>query len=448
MARPPPRGGQSCRRDRAALRGELVLLSAFRESGEGRAIGRRRGPVGGQPSARLREILTRQEAELRQEGIECSRSSTKEIPPRCWCGSPRNAGRTARDRQQGHEAPGARERAEDRRTSRPVRGPGREDDARHLLGRTCHSGAGPTCASSTSTPATRSRPPTTTTSAGRQALLRGPRRAHERRRGRPARGRAAPTTPATHDRHDRPRRQADAELDELCVNTIRTLAMDAVQKANSGHPGTPMALAPIAYVLYTRDHAPRARAPGLAEPRPLRAERRPRVDAALLAPVPDRVRALARRPQALPPARLARRPATRSTATRPGSRRRPARSARASATCTGLALGERMLERAPRRRRHRPPHVLRSPRDGDMQEGISGEAGLARRPPRARPPDRLLRRQPHHDRGRHRARVLRGRRQALRGLRLARPEPRRGPRARPHRAGRARRDGRRGRARR
>jgi transketolase len=49
-----------------------------------------------------------------------------------------------------------------------------------------------------------------------------------------------------------------AKLDELCVNTIRTLAMDAVQKANSGHPGTPMALAPIAYVLYTRimRHAP------------------------------------------------------------------------------------------------------------------------------------------------------------------------------------------------
>ena len=41
-------------------------------------------------------------------------------------------------------------------------------------------------------------------------------------------------------------------LDELCVNTIRTLSMDAVQKANSGHPGTPMALAPVAYVLYTR----------------------------------------------------------------------------------------------------------------------------------------------------------------------------------------------------
>ncbi len=45
---------------------------------------------------------------------------------------------------------------------------------------------------------------------------------------------------------------ATTALDELCVNTIRTLAMDAVQKANSGHPGAPMGLAPLAYVLYTR----------------------------------------------------------------------------------------------------------------------------------------------------------------------------------------------------
>ena len=47
-------------------------------------------------------------------------------------------------------------------------------------------------------------------------------------------------------------------LDELCVNSIRVLAMDAVQQANSGHPGTPMALAPISYLLYTRvmRHAP------------------------------------------------------------------------------------------------------------------------------------------------------------------------------------------------
>jgi transketolase len=41
-------------------------------------------------------------------------------------------------------------------------------------------------------------------------------------------------------------------LDQLCVNTIRTLAIDAVQQANSGHPGTPMALAPVVYCLWQR----------------------------------------------------------------------------------------------------------------------------------------------------------------------------------------------------
>jgi transketolase len=35
------------------------------------------------------------------------------------------------------------------------------------------------------------------------------------------------------------------KLDELCINTIRTLSIDAVQQAKSGHPGTPMALAPL-----------------------------------------------------------------------------------------------------------------------------------------------------------------------------------------------------------
>src|SRR5215510_5104908 len=49
------------------------------------------------------------------------------------------------------------------------------------------------------------------------------------------------------------------KLDQLCINTIRTLAMDGVQQANSGHPGTPMALAPVAYVLWYRflHHNPR-----------------------------------------------------------------------------------------------------------------------------------------------------------------------------------------------
>src|SRR5678809_268833 len=42
------------------------------------------------------------------------------------------------------------------------------------------------------------------------------------------------------------------ELDQLCINTIRALTLDAVQKAESGHPGLPLGAAPMAYVLWTR----------------------------------------------------------------------------------------------------------------------------------------------------------------------------------------------------
>src|SRR6202041_3885467 len=45
---------------------------------------------------------------------------------------------------------------------------------------------------------------------------------------------------------------APPTIDELTINTIRTLSMDAVQAANSGHPGTPMALAPLVYTLWNR----------------------------------------------------------------------------------------------------------------------------------------------------------------------------------------------------
>src|SRR5262250_3054520 len=41
-------------------------------------------------------------------------------------------------------------------------------------------------------------------------------------------------------------------IEQICINTIRTLSMDGVQAANSGHPGTPMALAPTAYCLWQR----------------------------------------------------------------------------------------------------------------------------------------------------------------------------------------------------
>jgi transketolase len=44
----------------------------------------------------------------------------------------------------------------------------------------------------------------------------------------------------------------EQDIDQLCINTIRTLSIDAIQKANSGHPGTPMAMAPVAYTLWQR----------------------------------------------------------------------------------------------------------------------------------------------------------------------------------------------------
>jgi transketolase len=65
-----------------------------------------------------------------------------------------------------------------------------------------------------------------------------------------------PTDTATASRSDlsssSPPSGSGQSLEDLCINAIRVLAMDAVQKADSGHPGTPMALAPLAYVLWTQ----------------------------------------------------------------------------------------------------------------------------------------------------------------------------------------------------
>src|SRR5580658_920307 len=48
------------------------------------------------------------------------------------------------------------------------------------------------------------------------------------------------------------RPETDAKMSQLSINTIRTLSIDAVQEAKSGHPGTPMALAPLTYTLWNR----------------------------------------------------------------------------------------------------------------------------------------------------------------------------------------------------
>jgi transketolase len=69
---------------------------------------------------------------------------------------------------------------------------------------------------------------------------------------------AAAHTPLTTDGRI-PRHPSLTELDELCINTIRCLSMDAVQKAKSGHPGMPMGMAPAGYWLWTKHlkHNPR-----------------------------------------------------------------------------------------------------------------------------------------------------------------------------------------------
>src|ERR1019366_5033611 len=72
------------------------------------------------------------------------------------------------------------------------------------------------------------------------------------------------------------------ELNRLCINTIRTLSMDAVQKANSGHPGTPMALAPLAFTLWNRYLRHNPRNPHWPGPRPLHSLQWARLHAALL----------------------------------------------------------------------------------------------------------------------------------------------------------------------
>ena len=107
------------------------------------------------------------------------------------------------------------------------------------------------------------------------------------------------------------------ELDSKCIDTIRTLCMDAIQKAESGHPGTPMGIAPVAYALWQRVLRFDPQRSHLAQPRPLRPVRGSRLHALWSLLHLSGVRAVdpdyevlgqpaghARRPQDLPPARL------------------------------------------------------------------------------------------------------------------------------------------------
>ena len=178
-------------------------------------------------------------------------------------------------------------------------------------------------------------------------------------------------------------------LDQLCINTIRTLSIDADPGGELGPPGHADGDGAGRLRALAALPALRPRGPDLAEPRPLRAVGRPRLDAALLAAAPraregggprlrDARRAVgeARRHRALPPARLEGGRATPSTAGPPASRRRPARSARASRPPSGWrspGSGSPPTSTGPGFELFDfDVYVLAG--DGDLMEGVSYEA--------------------------------------------------------------------------
>ena len=148
-----------------------------------------------------------------------------------------------------------------------------------------------------------------------------------------------------------------------------------------------MALAPLAYVLYTRVMSHNPSQSGLVRPRPLRALGRARVDAALLDPVPDRLPDDARGHRELPPGRLPDRGPPGAVGHRPGSRRRPVRSARGS-RCRSVSRSRsgcsrhgstRTATRSSTTTRSRSPPTATSRRASPSEaSSLAGHLGLGR----------------------------------------------------------------------
>ena len=185
-----------------------------------------------------------------------------------------------------------------------------------------------------------------------------------------------------HARRARQGARMTTELDLQCINTLRFLSVDMVQKANSGHPGLPLGAAPMAYVLWTRwlKHNPAQSA--LGRSRPLRAVGRARFGAALQPAAPDGLRPLAGRHQAIPPVgqQDARASRARTHAGR-GSHHRAAGPGHGQCGRHGdrRSAAGRALQ-PPRSRRDRPPYLRhRQRRRPDGRRCQRG--GVARRAP-------------------------------------------------------------------
>ena len=189
------------------------------------------------------------------------------------------------------------------------------------------------------------------------------------------------------------------DLDQLCVNTIRTLSMDAVQKANSGHPGTPMALAPITYVLYTRVMKHNPENPDWFD------RDRFVLSAGHASMLLYSMLYLTGYGLELDDLKNFRQLGS-PTAGHPeyghaaGIETTTGPLGQGISNSVGLALAERMWNA--RLGDIVDHHTYTIASDGDLQEGVASEACSLAGPSRPGPPDRVLRRQPHLDRGRHR----------------------------------------------
>ena len=236
--------------------------------------------------------------------------------------------------------------------------------------------------------------------------------------------------------------------DELCIDTIRMLAIDAVQKANSGHPGTPMALAPVAYTLWQeflrydpldplwpdRDrfvlsagHASMLLY-ALLHLAGVRRVEGGRVGDKLAVALEDIERF--RQLDSVTPGH----PEYGHTT---GVETTTGPLGQGCGNSVGMAIASRWHAKRYNRPRAKifDYDVYAICSDGDLMEGVASEAASLAGHLQAREPVLDLRRQPHHDRRPHRSRVHRGRRGALPGLRLERAAGRGRQRLRARRRG-------------
>ena len=181
------------------------------------------------------------------------------------------------------------------------------------------------------------------------------------------------------------------------ANAVRALAMDAVEKASLGHPGMPMGMADVATVLFTRYLKFDPRRSRMAGPRPFRAFRRPRLDAALRAAASDRLCRHDDRGAAEFPAARQPHGGHPEYGHAPGIETTTGPLGQGLGNAVGMALAERMLAaRFGDELVDHHTYVIAG--DGCLMEGVEPRGDIARRPSQARQADRALRRQRHLDR--------------------------------------------------